>query len=158
MSVNKVILIGNVGKDPEIRSMSNGREVTSFGLATTEYWKDKTTGERRDKTEWHNIVVFSPGLINIIKNYVKKGSKLYIEGTLQTRKWTDNSGAERRTTEVVLQGFNCTMQMLDSRSSGESSFNTADNSSSDNYNENSPSSSSNEKNFTSEEIDDDIPF
>ena len=153
MSVNKVILIGNVGKDPEVRSMGNGKEVASFGLATTDYWKDKTTGERRDKTEWHNIVVFSPGLINIIKNYVKKGSKLYIEGALQTRKWTDSNGTERRTTEVVLQGFNCTMQMLDSRHSIDSSPTSSD------YDEKVTSSAPvDDKNFTSKEIDDDIPF
>jgi len=115
MAVNKVILVGNVGKDPEIRSMNNGKEVASFSLATTEYWKDKNTGEKRDKTEWHNIVIFSQGLVNIVRNYVKKGSKLYIDGSLQTRKWTDKNGNERRTTEIVLQGFNSTLQILSPR-------------------------------------------
>lgn len=115
MSVNKVILVGNVGQDPEIRSTSDGREIASFSLATTESWKDKTTGEKKDKTEWHRIVVFSQGLVGIIKNYVKKGSKLYLEGQLQTRKWTDNAGVEKYTTEVVLQNFNSTLQLLDSK-------------------------------------------
>lgn len=147
MSVNKVILIGNVGKDPEVRSMGNGKEVVSFGLATTDYWKDKTTGERKSKTEWHNIVVFSPGLIGIIKNYVKKGSKLYIEGALQTRKWTDNAGIEKRTTEVVLQGYNCTMQMLDSKNSAGGSSDTQ-----------TKTKESIQETPTSEEIDDGIPF
>ena len=117
MSVNKVILVGNLGKDPEIRSTSDGREIATFSMATTENWKDKNTGERKDKTEWHRIVVFSQGLVGVIKNYVKKGSKLYIEGQLQTRKWTDNNGVDKYTTEVVLQNFNSTMQMLDSRNS-----------------------------------------
>ena len=154
-------MIGNVGKDPEVRSMGNGGEVASFGLATTEYWKDKSTGERRDKTEWHNVVIFSSGLINIVKNYVKKGSKLYIEGALQTRKWTDNAGIERRTTEIVLQGFNCTLQMLDSRSGGSSSGSYSSNNSEpsgSNYSAPEKNSSQNDTNFVSEELDDDIPF
>lgn len=155
MSVNKVILIGNVGKDPEVRSMGNGAEVASFSLATTDYWKDKNTGERRDKTEWHNIVIFSPGLINIIKNYVKKGSKLYVEGALQTRKWTDNSGVEKRTTEIVLQGFNCTLQILDPRNSNSS---TSYESSSAGDSEGVSHSQSNEKVASNTVVDDDIPF
>jgi single-strand DNA-binding protein len=110
--INRVILLGNVGKNPEIRSMQNGKEVASFSLATTEYWKDKQTGEKRDKTEWHNIVVFSSGLINVIRKYVKKGSKLYIEGALQTREWTDKNETKRKTTEIVLHGFNCAMQII----------------------------------------------
>ena len=116
MALNKVILIGNVGKDPEIRTMNNGNEVAIFTLATTDSWRDKTTGERKDKTEWHRIVIYTQGLVNICRNYVKKGSKLYVEGTLQTRKWVDNQGIERQVTEVILQGFNCTLQLLDSRS------------------------------------------
>ena len=128
MSVNKVILIGNVGQDPEIRATKDGRELANFSLATTENWKDKSTGERQSKSEWHRIVVFSQGLVGIIKNYVKKGSKLYIEGQLQTRKWTDNNGVEKYTTEVVLQNFNSSIQMLDSRNSdsGNSYNNAAD--------------------------------
>ena len=116
MSVNKVILIGNVGQDPEIRSTQDGRELANFSLATTENWKNKSTGERKDKTEWHKIVVFNQGLVGIVKNYVKKGSKLYIEGQLQTRKWNDNNGVEKYTTEVVLQNFNSSLQMLGSKS------------------------------------------
>jgi len=117
MSVNKAILVGNVGQDPELRATQDGRELATFSLATTESWKDKNSGERKDKTEWHRIVVYSQGLVNVIKNYVKKGSKLYIEGQLQTRKWVDNNGIEKYTTEVVLQNFNSSLQMLDSRNS-----------------------------------------
>ncbi|NVM36321.1 MAG: single-stranded DNA-binding protein [Candidatus Lokiarchaeota archaeon] len=115
MSVNKVILIGNVGQEPKLSATNDGREIANFSLATTESWKDKSTGERKDKTEWHRVVVFSQGLVGIIKNYVKKGSKLYIEGQLQTRKWTDKEGVEKYSTEIVLQGFNSTLQMLGSR-------------------------------------------
>jgi len=115
MSLNKVTLIGNLGKDPDIRSTQDGKELASFSLATTESWKDKTTGEKKDKTEWHRIVVFGP-LAGIVKNYVKKGSKLYIEGQLKTREWSDKDGAKKYTTEIVLQGFNCNLQMLDTRS------------------------------------------
>lgn len=118
-SVNKVILIGNVGRDPEIRHTQNGKPVCNFSVATTETWRDKQSGERREKTEWHNVVVFSEGLIRIIEQYVKKGSKVYIEGALQTRKWQDKSGADRYSTEVVIQGFNGTLHMLDGRSGGQ---------------------------------------
>lgn len=110
--LNKVTLIGNLGQDPEIRQASDGREIANFSLATTERWKDKNTGERREKTEWHRIVIFSQGLVSVVKNYVKKGSKLYIEGQLQTRKWTDNNGVDRYITEVVLQNFNSNLQLL----------------------------------------------
>lgn len=114
-SLNKVTLIGNLGKDPEVRSMQNGKSVANFSLATTESWKDRTTGERRDKTEWHNIVVFSEGLVRVAQSYLKKGSKIYIEGQLQTRKWQDQNGADRYTTEIVLQNYNSTLIMLDGR-------------------------------------------
>jgi single-strand DNA-binding protein len=120
MSLNKITLIGNVGQDPEIKSTQDGRELANFSLATTENWKDKSSGEKQSKTEWHRIVVFSQGLVGIIKNYVKKGSKLYIEGQLQTRKWTDKQGVERYTTEIVLQNFNSNMQMLDSKPKNDS--------------------------------------
>ena len=116
-SVNKVILVGNVGQDPEVRQFQNGGQVCSFSLATSESWKDKNTGERRDKTEWHRISVFSEGLIRVIQSYVKKGSKLYIEGQLETRKWQDRDGNDRYTTEVVLRGYGGTLTMLDSRNS-----------------------------------------
>ena len=114
-SVNKVILIGNVGAEPEIRSTSIGKEIANLRLATSESWKDKATGERRDKTEWHTVVVFNDGLVNVVKNYVRKGSKLFIEGALQTRKWQDKDGNDRYTTEIVLQGYGSTLTMLDSR-------------------------------------------
>ncbi len=114
-SVNKVILIGNLGRDPEVRHTQSGKPVCSFSLATTETWRDRQSGERREKTEWHNVVVFSEGLIRVIEQYLRKGSKVYIEGALQTRKWQDKSGNDRYTTEVVIQGFNGTLQMLDGR-------------------------------------------
>ena len=117
-SVNKVILIGNVGQDPEIRQFQNGGQVASFSLATSETWKDKNTGERREKTEWHRISVLNEGLVRVVQNYVKKGSKLYIEGQLETRKWQDQSGADRYSTEVVLRGYNGNLTMLDSRGEG----------------------------------------
>tara|TARA_S200002703_G_scaffold148154_1_gene144560 strand:- start:1026 stop:1397 length:372 start_codon:yes stop_codon:yes gene_type:complete len=112
-SVNRVILIGNLGKSPDIRQTSDGRELANISLATTERWKDKNTGEKKEKTEWHNIVVFSQGLVNVVKNYVKKGSKLYVEGQLQTKKWTDNNGVDKYTTEIVLQNFNSSLLILD---------------------------------------------
>ncbi|WP_416878039.1 single-stranded DNA-binding protein [Litorimonas sp.] len=115
-SVNKVILIGNVGKDPEIRTFGNGGKVANFSIATSEQWKDKQ-GQRQEKTEWHNIAVFSDGLVGVIERYVKKGSKLYIEGKLQTRKWQDRDGNDKYTTEVVLQGYGGTLTMLDSANS-----------------------------------------
>lgn len=114
-SVNKVILVGNVGKDPEIRSTQDGKEIASLSLATSDSWKDKSTGERKEKTEWHRISVFNDGLVGVIKNYVKKGSKLYIEGQIQTRKWTDKDGVEKYSTEVVLQNYGGVLQMLDSK-------------------------------------------
>jgi len=117
-SVNKVILVGNVGQDPEVRQFQNGGQVCSFSLATSENWKDKNTGERREKTEWHRISVFSEGLIRVVQSYVKKGSKLYLEGQLETRKWQDQNGQDRYSTEVVLRGFNSTLTMLDSRNGG----------------------------------------
>ena len=117
-SVNKVILIGNLGRDPEIRSMQNGGKVANLSLATSENWKDKNTGERREKTEWHRVVIFDDRLIDVVEKYVTKGSKLYIEGQLQTRKWTDKDGAEKYSTEVVLQRFRGELTMLDSKGSG----------------------------------------
>jgi single-strand DNA-binding protein len=154
MSLNKVTLIGNVGQDPEIKATQDGRELATFSLATTESWKDKNTGEKKDKTEWHRIVVFSQGLTRIVKNYVKKGSKLYIEGQLQTRKWTDKEGNERYTTEVVLQNFNSNIIMISSSNSTsitpeqrmrhENSFNEV-------------AELMGKEEFT-EEIDEDVPF
>jgi single-strand DNA-binding protein len=115
MSVNRIILVGNLGKDPEIRTTKDGKEIANFSIATTESWKDKSSGERKSKTEWHKVSVFSQGLVGIIKNYVKKGSKIYVEGQLQTRKWTDKNGVDKYTTEVILQNFNSTLVLLDSK-------------------------------------------
>lgn len=114
-SVNRVILLGNVGKDPEIRATKSGKEIANLTLATSESWRDKSTGQRESRTEWHTIVIFSEGLVGIVKNYVKKGSKIYVEGSLQTRKWTDKAGNDKYTTEVVLQGFGSTLQLLNKR-------------------------------------------
>ncbi len=117
-SVNKVILVGNVGQDPEIRQFQNGGQVCNLSLATSESWKDKNTGERREKTEWHRISIFNEGLIRVVQSYVKKGSKLYIEGQLETRKWQDQNGQDRYTTEVVLRNYSGNLTMLDSRRDG----------------------------------------
>jgi single-strand DNA-binding protein len=117
-SVNKVILIGNVGADPEIRRTQDGRPIANLRIATSETWRDRNSGERREKTEWHTVVVFNEGLCKVVEQYVKKGAKLYIEGALQTRKWQDQNGNDRYSTEVVLQGFNSTLTMLDGRGEG----------------------------------------
>jgi len=117
-SVNKVILVGNVGRDPEIRSTQEGQKIANFTLATSENWRDKNSGERKERTEWHRVVIFNERLADVVEKYVRKGSKLYIEGALQTRKWTDQSGQERYTTEVVLQRFRGELTMLDSRGGG----------------------------------------
>ncbi|CFX03137.1 Single-stranded DNA-binding protein [Candidatus Filomicrobium marinum] len=120
-SVNKVILVGNLGRDPEIRRTQDGRPIANLRVATTETWRDKNSGERREKTEWHSVVIFNEGLCRIAEQYLRKGTKVYIEGQLQTRKWQDQSGADRYSTEVVLQGFNGNLTMLDGRSGGASS-------------------------------------
>ncbi|MDA7705031.1 single-stranded DNA-binding protein [Rickettsiales bacterium] len=145
MTINKVILVGNLGNDPEIRSTSDGREIANLSLATSEFWKDKNTGERKSKTEWHRVVIFSQGLVGIVKNYLKKGSKIYIEGQLQTRKWVDNAGVEKYTTEVVLQNYNSTLSMLDNKQDSSGS-------NQNNFNDNQSQNDSNNM------IDDDIPF
>jgi len=118
-SVNKVILVGNLGRDPEVRTFQNGGKVCNLRIATSETWKDRATGERREKTEWHSVAIFQEGLVRVAEQYLRKGSKVYIEGQLQTRKWQDQSGADRYSTEVVLQGFGGTLVMLDGRSGGE---------------------------------------
>lgn len=142
-SLNKVILIGNLGKDPEIRTTRDGKEMASFSLATSEAWKDKVTGEKKEKTEWHNVAVFSEGLVRIVRSYLKKGSKVYLEGQLQTRKWADNSGQDRYTTEVVLQGFSASLILLDSKGGALSSGDL---------------SSDHNSNFENVGLDDEIPF
>lgn len=148
MSINKVILVGNVWQDPEIRTTQDGREIANFSLATSESWKDKNSGEKKDKTEWHRIVIFSQGLVGIAKNYVKKGSKLYIEGALQSRKWTDNQGNEKTTTEIVLQNYSSVLQILDKndRQSSNSDYQV------------SQSSGSKNNQIALEDNDDEIPF
>ena len=153
-SVNKVILLGNLGADPEIRAMQSGNKVASFSLATSKRWKDKSTQEQKEKTSWHKVVVFGDGLVDIVEKYVKKGSKIYIEGELQTRKWQDQEGKDRYTTEVVLQGYNSNLTLLGSRNQSESIENQApsmdNNSISDDSFGNTTTDSSN--------LDEDIPF
>jgi single-strand DNA-binding protein len=117
-SVNKVILVGNLGADPEIRRTQDGKPIANLRLATSESWRDRNTGERREKTEWHRVVIFSEPLCRVVEQYLKKGAKIYVEGALQTRKWQDQSGQERYSTEVVLQGFNSVLTMLDGRGGG----------------------------------------
>jgi single-strand DNA-binding protein len=117
-SVNKVILVGNLGRDPEIRSMQNGGRVANLSVATSESWKDRQSGERREKTEWHRVVIFNENLLDVAEKFLHKGSKVYIEGQLQTRKWQDQSGVDKYSTEIVLQRFRGELQMLDSRGEG----------------------------------------
>lgn len=117
-SLNKVMLIGNLGADPEIRSFQNGGRVANLRIATSETWKDRNTGERQERTEWHTVAIFSEGLVNVVENYLKKGSKVFIEGQLQTRKWQDQQGNDRYSTEVVLRGYGGTLTMLDGASGG----------------------------------------
>lgn len=147
-SLNKVVLIGNLGRDPEIRTTSDGKEIANFSIATSESWRDKVSGEKKEKTEWHRIVVFSEGLVKIIKNYVKKGSKIYIEGQLQTRKWNDDNNQEKYTTEIVLQGYNSTLILLDAK--GENSGFA-----SESY---SKPDSKAHKDFENSDLDDEIPW
>ncbi|MFT5330614.1 MAG: single-strand DNA-binding protein [Parasphingorhabdus sp.] len=116
--INKVIIVGNLGKDPEVRTFANGGKVCNFSVATSESWKDKQTGERKEKTEWHNISIYNEGLAGVAERYLRKGSKVYLEGKLQTRKWQDQSGNDRYSTDVVLQGFDAKMEMLDSKPGG----------------------------------------
>ena len=160
-SVNKVILVGNLGRDPEIRATQDGREIANLAIATGESWKDRNTGERKERTEWHRVVIFSEGLVGIAKNYLRKGSKVYIEGQLATRKWTDKDGVEKYSTEIVLQGYSSSLTILDSKrdDSGSSSGGNYE----DGYNSYGSSSSSapaqNSRAAASvPELDDEIPF
>ena len=118
-SVNKVILVGNLGRDPESRSFQNGGKVVNLRIATSESWKDKSSGERKEKTEWHSVAIFNEGLANVAERFLRKGSKVYIEGALQTRKWQDQAGADKYSTEIVLQGFNSVLTMLDGPNGGQ---------------------------------------
>ena len=164
-SVNKVILIGNLGADPEVRALPSGGKVVNLRVATTDTWRDKNTGERKEKTEWHRVVIFSEGLCRVAEQYLKKGAKVYIEGQLQTRKWTDQSGAERYSTEVVLQGFNATLTMLDGRGGGGGGSFGGDDAGGD-FGSSSPSMGGGSRRAAvsgggggrNADIDDDIPF
>ena len=157
-SVNKVILVGNLGRDPEVRQSQAGAKIVNFSVATSDSWKDKNTGERREKTEWHRVVIFSEGLANIAEQYLRKGSKVYIEGSLQTREY-EKDGIKRYSTEVVLQGFNSTMTMLDTKGGGGGDFASSGNGgqpdyvSSDNGGGGAPSAPPPGGN-----LDDEIPF
>jgi len=160
-SVNKVILVGNVGNDPEIRTFQNGGRVANLSLATSESWKDKATGERKDKTEWHRVSVLNEGLVNVIENYVKKGSKLYIEGQLETRKWQDQSGQDKYSTEVVLRPYRGELTMLDARGGGASQgggFNDNQTGGFDNGAPQQAAASSNAAPASAPEFEDEIPF
>lgn len=146
-SLNKAIIIGNLGRDPEIRSTASGdKEIAVLNIATSEQWKDRATGERKEKTEWHRVVVFNEGLARLAKNYLKKGSKVYLEGSLQTRKWEDNSGQEKYITEIVLQNFGSSLIMLDNKSGG-GSIGSERNKEGDQVGD-----------FDHSELDDEIPF
>src|SRR5713226_3437531 len=161
-SVNKVILVGNLGKDPEIRRTQDGRPIANLSIATSETWRDKATGERKEKTEWHRVVIFNEGLCKVAEQYLKKGAKVYIEGALQTRKWTDQSGVEKYSTEVVLQGFNSTLTMLDGRSSGGGGGSFGSDDSGSDFSSGGPSSSAPRRAVAAgarnSDMDDDIPF
>ena len=145
-SVNKVILVGNLGKDPEVRRMTSGDPVVNLSVATSESWRDKASGEKKEKTEWHRVVIFNKNLADVAEKYLRKGAKVYLEGALQTRKWTDKDGAEKYSTEVVLQNFNGTLVMLDSRGGGEGGGRVGGGASE------APAS------FQRDELDDEIPF
>ena len=148
-SLNKVLLIGRLGADPEIKQMVNGKSVARLSLATSQSWKDKNTGEKKEKTEWHRIVVFNEGLVNVIQQYLKKGAQIYVEGQLSTRKWKDEqSGQDKYSTEIILQGYNSTLTML-----GGSNSNNISNTSSTNNNELDQTNQQN-----SSDLDDEIPF
>jgi len=155
-SVNKVILLGNLGRDPEIRSMQSGKKMASFSIATSKRWKDRTTQEQKENTSWHNIVVFNEGLVEVIEKYIKKGSKIYIEGELTTRKYQDKDGNDRYTTEVILQGYNSNLTMLGSGNSGSPASENQQISSSNDYSQSDETFNSETKD--SSNLDDDIPF
>ena len=162
-SVNKVILVGNLGKDPEVRRMQNGNPVVNLTVATSDTWRDKTSGERKEKTEWHRVVIFNEALCKVVEQYLKKGAKVYIEGQLQTRKWQDKDGHDKYSTEVVLQGFNSTLTMLDGKRDGSGYRPGGDGAGDYGYDPDraagtstrSPSSGSGN---TGRDLDDDIPF
>jgi single-strand DNA-binding protein len=154
-SVNKVILVGNLGRDPEVRTLNSGDRVANFTMATSETWRDRASGERRERTEWHRVVVFNDNLVKVAESYLRKGSKVYIEGALQTRKYTDASGVERQTTEIALQKFRGELTMLDGRGDGEGGAREGDGGG---YASAPRVSASGPKETFSADLDDDIPF
>ena len=156
-SVNKVILLGNLGRDPEVRNFPNGGKVANFSIATSENWKDRNTGERRERTEWHNVSITNEALVRVAEQYLKKGSKVYVEGQLETRKWQDQAGNDRYTTEVVLRPYRGELTMLDSRNSS-SDLQGSNYSQLQNTSQNSEFSNSDQENFSSNDMDDEIPF
>jgi single-strand DNA-binding protein len=159
-SVNKVILIGNLGRDPEVRSMQDGNKIVQLSVATSEQWKDRNTGERKEKTEWHRVVIFNENLAGISERYLRKGSKVYLEGTLQTRKWTDKEGVEKYTTEVVLGKFRGELTMLDGRSDNSSAgdYGSSDQSASGSASGNASGGAGGGAAPARAELDDEIPF
>ena len=158
-SVNKVILVGNLGRDPEIRSMNNGGSIANLSIATSETWRDRNSGERREKTEWHRVVIFNEGLVKIAEQYLRKGSKVYIEGQLETRKWTDNNGVEKYSTEVVLRNYGGTLTMLDGRDGPSSGgMGGGGGRMDDSGFGGSPRSMEGPKQDFSQDMDDEIPF
>ena len=149
-SLNKVLLIGRLGADPEIKQMVNGKNVARLSIATSQSWKDKSSGERKEKTEWHRVVIFNEGLVNVVQQYLKKGANVYIEGQISTRKWKDeSSGQDKYSTEIVIQGYNSSLTMLDGKSKNENSNLVS---------ENKSSLPNDEPSQTSNDLDDEIPF
>ena len=162
-SLNKVMLIGNLGADPEVRTFQNGGKVCNLRIATSETWKDRNTGERREKTEWHSVAIFNEGLVGVAEQYLRKGSKVYIEGQLQTRKWQDQSGQDRYSTEVILQGFGSTLSMLDRKPDGQGGGAWRDSSGGydqggGSYGGSSGGNGTSEQSAHSQNLDDEIPF
>ena len=149
-SLNKVLLIGRLGNDPEIKQMTNGKNVARLSVATSETWKDKNSGERKEKTEWHRVVIFNEGLVGVVQQYLKKGSQVYIEGQIQTTKYTDNNGQEKYSTQIILQGYNSTLTML-------GASNTSSKVEDSSMNQDSSSLPS-DNNVSSNELDDEVPF
>ena len=158
-SLNKVLLIGRLGADPEIKQMVNGKNVARLSLATSQNWKDKNTGEKKQKTEWHRVVIFNEGLINVVQQYLKKGSQVYIEGQLSTRKWKDEqTGQDKYSTEVVMQGYNSSLTMLGSRVGSENTNQNISSAGSENITQDTISTTQDDTKSSSNDLDDEIPF
>ncbi|MEI9890196.1 MAG: single-stranded DNA-binding protein [Caulobacteraceae bacterium] len=157
-SVNKVILVGNLGKDPEIRTLNSGDRVANLRIATSETWRDKSSGERKEKTEWHQVVIFNENIVKVAENYLRKGSTVYIEGSLQTRKWADAQGVEKYSTEIVLQKFRGELTMIGGRSEGASSGGGEDYGSSSGFQSGGRAQPSGPRESFSADLDDEIPF